>query len=708
MKHTIRLFVSCVLLAGLAWSQNSEDPPHVIRSGVSEVVVDVTVRHKNMSFDKRLRASDFSVTEDGRPQVVRGFRLVSGREARGASAGAGATSNAGSSGPPKNLLEHSLVSVVFGPMAPLSRQNAVEAANAFVGMTVGGDTYGAVFGLFGRGTAGPVVTAGSFTADSARLISAVSDAGRRSRPDLAPPPASILNQATFSPAVGAGGASVQGAASVGQSPDLATSGATEAPFSEGQSAVAAAADAQRSLISDLSGMAVIDALMRLIESESKLPGRKTILYLADGLAKPPNHREIFRDVILAANRGNISFYCVDVRGLSPRSSARGSARAPSSSSVLDDGKMAAFESMLSDVGFSNPKLDMAELAESTGGIAIFDTNEFEKNIARMVEDVRTHYELTYVSDNSVYDGHFRKVDVAVNRPELVVQSRLGYFALPDGNGAAVRAFEAEGLGALERPRDDFRFRVAALRFRPTVDGFGYQVVFDVDTAQLSPQLDPIRHVARVHGTFVALLKNASGEVIAKMSQEIDREVPENRAVQFLNGKVIVALPFEVAQGRYVLEGAVTSPESGKASTRRVSLIVPKPDGLSVSSLVLAREIHPPKGARDPSDSLQFAGGKVTPSLSEAPEGLSTVLFFVVYPERSAEKPRVTVSFAKDGTEVSRMQPQTGLVDQTNSIPMITAANLAPGEYVASVAVEQLGKVVRQSLVVNVPGNRTSR
>jgi hypothetical protein len=64
---------------------------------------------------------------------------------------------------------------------------------------------------------------------------------------------------------------------------------------------------------------------------------------------------------------------------------------------------------------------------------------------------------------------------------------------------------------------------------------------------------------------------------------------------------------------------------------------------------------------------------------------------------------VTVTFTKDGTEVSRMQPELGLVDETNSIPMITTASLPAGEYVANVAVEQAGQVARQSLLVSVAG-----
>lgn len=221
--------------------------------------------------------------------------------------------------------------------------------------------------------------------------------------------------------------------------------------------MAAAADAQRSMISDIAGTAVPDALMRLIDSESTLPGRKIILYLYDSLVLPPNRQEMIRRVIRAANQGKISFYCVDVRGLATGSfSGAGLSGLTTSmgqstrdnTSILSSAQMVAFESM-ADVAVS--RLKMVELAESTGGLAIFNTNQFQKYMAMVVADVRTHYELTYVPDSAVYDGPFRKVEVTVRHPELRVQSRDGYFALPQGAGPAVRAVETDGLRAGDRP-----------------------------------------------------------------------------------------------------------------------------------------------------------------------------------------------------------------------------------------------------------------
>src|SRR5271170_5925942 len=62
--------------------QTPESAGAVIRSNVREVLLDVVVRRKNMSLANKLKASDFTVTEDGVPQTIKTFRLVGGRDAR--------------------------------------------------------------------------------------------------------------------------------------------------------------------------------------------------------------------------------------------------------------------------------------------------------------------------------------------------------------------------------------------------------------------------------------------------------------------------------------------------------------------------------------------------------------------------------------------------------------------------------------------------
>jgi len=52
-----------------------------------------------------------------------------------------------------------------------------------------------------------------------------------------------------------------------------------------------------------------------------VPGRKTVLLLSEGLVVPWEVENVFQAIIGAANRANVSIYCVDVTGLSVKSPA---------------------------------------------------------------------------------------------------------------------------------------------------------------------------------------------------------------------------------------------------------------------------------------------------------------------------------------------------------------------------------------------------
>jgi hypothetical protein len=52
---------------------------HLASHGVD---LDVVARRQNQSLDTKLKASDFTINEEGVPQTIRSFRLVGGREAR--------------------------------------------------------------------------------------------------------------------------------------------------------------------------------------------------------------------------------------------------------------------------------------------------------------------------------------------------------------------------------------------------------------------------------------------------------------------------------------------------------------------------------------------------------------------------------------------------------------------------------------------------
>jgi len=708
-------FLGFALLATTVTAQKPpapENPRIVIRSNVQEVVLDVVVRHKNQSLVTNLKASDFKVTENGVPQTIRSFRFVGGNDTR---ATAATSSPAGpqctTATAPVSSREPNFISIVFDQMGASSRQNALEAATDFLNQGLQENTRAAIFSLNLR-----VNVIHGFTSDRAALTSAVRLALNGTAAELASASANVLNETDYTLTGSERGISLNPGIDVTRSPDFSTSAAPTNPLSESQQQLAALITNQRGMVDLISGMRTVDALQQIIRYESALPGRKTILYLSDGLLEPPGRPDIVRQVISAANRGNVTFYCIDVRGLSLTTSngagvglmesAAATGRTQENVSHSPSAAMAQAQQfdVLDQTATANVQLNMSELAKGTGGFAVFNTSDFEKNMARIMEEVRTHYEISYVPKSTLYDGKFRKIKVTVDQPRMTVHTREGYFALPELNGEALQPFETAALHILEDgSRQDFPFRAAALRFRPIGEGYHFEMSFDMPIAGLTTGVDRNTHKARVHADFLALLRDASGQVVAKVSREIDREVPADQLAQFRRGDAILAMPFDAPAGNYSIDAVAVDPEGNRASTSHLTLAVPSPGTYSMSSLMVVRGVQALDTPRDPGNPLEFTGGKVTPSLTHsASASAGVLLYFVVYPDRNTSaKPRVAIEFLHDGKLIGISRPDVGSPDELNSFPMLQLAKLPAGNYEARVVVKQGAHVSTESTPVTV-------
>ena len=71
-------------------------------------------------------------------------------------------------------------------------------------------------------------------------------------------------------------------------------------------------------------------------------------------------------------------------------------------------------------------------AGATGGVleAQFSADAIERSYARIAKEIRTQYTLGYYSHVPVLDGRYRTLDVHVERPNLEVKARAGYYPTP--------------------------------------------------------------------------------------------------------------------------------------------------------------------------------------------------------------------------------------------------------------------------------------
>ena len=83
----------------------------------------------------------------------------------------------------------------------------------------------------------------------------------------------------------------------------------------------------------------------------------------------------------------------------------------------------------------DPRADLREIAERTGGRAFFPDKKFDLNaaFAEIDRELRTQYLIAYSSTNKKHDGAYRKISIEITNPDLrkqkfVLRHRPGYFA----------------------------------------------------------------------------------------------------------------------------------------------------------------------------------------------------------------------------------------------------------------------------------------
>jgi VWFA-related protein len=75
------------------------------------------------------------------------------------------------------------------------------------------------------------------------------------------------------------------------------------------------------------------------------------------------------------------------------------------------------------------QMNLNEIAEATGGKAYYNTNGLKDVLAEIVANGSNYYTLSYATTNQKWQGQFRHIKLTVNRPGLKLQYRPGYYAI---------------------------------------------------------------------------------------------------------------------------------------------------------------------------------------------------------------------------------------------------------------------------------------
>jgi len=144
--------------------------------------------------------------------------------------------------------------------------------------------------------------------------------------------------------------------------------------------------------------------------------------------------QTFHEMMEDANRGNVSFYPVNALGLVAldkpinKDLLEGEAQVLVGEGKSPPGDIARAPLRVDQQIVSSRNENLRALAENTDGLAVVDTNDLDKGMRRVVDDLTSYYLLGYYATNTKLDGKFRKITVRVKRPDVDVRARRGYRA----------------------------------------------------------------------------------------------------------------------------------------------------------------------------------------------------------------------------------------------------------------------------------------
>jgi len=360
------------------------------------------------------------------------------------------------------------------------------------------------------------------------------------------------------------------------------------------------------------------AIQSIAKSLEKVDQHKSMLYFSGGLTRQGiENQASMRAATNEAVKANMAIYSVDSRGLEALSplgdASTGSMRGTSAYSG------AAMQSRL-DSNFSSQET-LATLASDTGGKFFSDSNDFAPAFQQIQHDTEAYYILGFRSTDARRDGAFRHLTVKLNNhPEAKLEYRPGYYAPADFKHQKTedREYALNEQMKSDLPAVDISMYLEAFYFRVSQNQYyvpmslivpGSQIPFTHSKDQDKATLDIIGQVKNAQGIAV-------GNVRETVKLAVDGTIgAARRNIQYSTG-------FTLAPGHYHVKFVTRENETGNMGSFETDLVVPdqRKQTIRLSSVVLSsqRSAAPKQprraGPQQPIDPLVQDGQAFVPNV----------------------------------------------------------------------------------------------
>lgn len=671
-----------------------QNPASVLRTSSDLVRIDVEVTDKSGKPIKGLRADQFVVTDNGKPQAISTFSYADIESIEAAAADDSKpivvpVDNEGPNAPSEEAISDQLrdrrLIVLFFDITSMQTDDLIRAHDAAQKFVKQQMTKADVVAVVAFSTRLNVLA--NFTNDRAIIDKAIAQLTANSSSDLANP--------------------LYAAAQNGEYDVQEYTGAAFTPD-----------ETEFNVFNTDQKLAAVEGLANVLGG---IPGRKALVEFTGGITQTgEENRTQLRAATDAANRADVSIYSIDSRGLFAAPPGGDTTTNAATGTSMFTGASVFHQTDQRE----DSRDTLATLSTDTGGKAFFDLGDLSDAFPKIQQDNTGYYLIGYRLGGDVKrDGRWRSIHVKVNAPGAHVRYRDGYYAPRD-------------FQHLEKEDRNQQLADAVNSDNPVVE---LPVAVETGMFRMSDQQTYVPIAAKIsasaldwaekHGKRQAEFDFAvevravpSGQAVAQLRDTTQVNLDPERFQQINQKNLLYQGGVVLAPGNYKLKFVARENESGKIGTFEENLAVApaQPGKMTLSSVLLSSQLVPvqkssevqTKGlgvrAKLANSPLEINGETIIPSVTRLfTQSQTLYVFFQAYfPEKTESKEAFDGNSLRAGLIFFR----NGL--QVNATPLLAPAEVDAKKFTASFRISlplaklQGGRYTVQAVVI-APGTQHS-
>ncbi|HEV3277792.1 MAG TPA: VWA domain-containing protein [Terriglobia bacterium] len=454
------------------------------------------------------------------------------------------------------------------------------------------------------------------------------------------------------------------------------------------------------------------ALQTAAKMLGQLSEKKELIYFASGLRlNGLDNQAQLHATIDDAIRAGVSFWPIDARGLVAEAPLGDATKASQGNMGMYTG--AAALALTSD--FQQSQDTLYALGNDTGGKALFDYNDLARGLVQAEQAISSYYILGYYTTDKAEDGKFRRIKISLNgNLAASLDYRQGYYAGKEFKQftPADKERQLEDALMLPDPITDLTIAMEIDYFQLNRAEYFTPIVVKIPGRELA--LAKRRGAAHTLLDFIGEIKDEDGTTVSNLRDKVDIKLSDATAAELAKRPIEYDAGFTLLPGKYTIKFLARDAETGRIGTYQTTFVIPnlnhEEKRIPISSVVLSSQrVHLKEALynavkakdekQEATNPLVENGWKLVPSVTRVFKRDQSLFVYLQAYEQGAAPVRPLVAFVsfyrgqKKAFETPPEQVTYTSNSRLNPVPVrfdVALHQLAPGEYECQVTVVDPG------------------